>query len=207
MGPDQGEPDDRNGGDQSAAAAGSDAGDETTQAPSAGRIRRQEAGTTVPRPPTVGEARARDKARKDRAEQERLAAEAAAKAEERRKKRRKGLIGGVAVVGVVGLVALGYTALSSDEVEATCIDPNTEVEVDEKYCTTGTPGTGGMAGMFIFAGSPYRYYYGGSSGGVGTKMTGGTVVTPKGSTTVVTKSGTTIQRGGFGSKSTGSGGS
>ncbi|PTR40512.1 hypothetical protein C8K38_11338 [Rhodococcus sp. OK611] len=206
MGPDQGGPDDRNGAGETGGTDGSGAGDEAAQAPGGGRIRRQEPGSTVPRPPTVGEARARDKARKDRAEQERLAAEAEAKAEERRRKRKKGLIGGVAVVGVVGLVALGYTALSSDEVQATCIDPNTEVEVDESYCTTGTPGTGGMAGMFIFAGSPYRYYYGGSAGGVGTKVTGGTVVTPKG-TTITTKSGTTIQRGGFGSKSTGSGGS
>ncbi|MFD4179736.1 hypothetical protein [Rhodococcus sp. NPDC058514] len=192
VGPDQDEPGDRNGAGETGGAEGA----------GAGRIRRQEAGSTVPRPPTVGEARARDKARKDRAEQERLAAEAAAKEEERRRKRRKGLIGGVAVVGVVGLVALGYTALSSDEVEATCIDPNTEVEVDDKYCATGTQGTGAMAGMFIFAGSPYRYYYGGTSGGVGTKMSGGTIVTPKG-TTIKTKSGTTIQRGGFGSKSPG----
>nr|WP_231496326.1 hypothetical protein [Rhodococcus sp. UNC363MFTsu5.1] len=207
MGPDQGEPDDRSGAGEAGGADGAGAGDEAAQAPSGGRIRRQEPGTTVPRPPTVGEARARDKARKERAEQERLAAEAEAKAEERRRKRRKGLIGGAAVVGVVGLVALGYTALSSDEVQATCIDPNTEVEVDESYCTTGSPGSGAMAGMFIYAGSPYRYYYGGSAGGVGTKVTGGTVVTPKGSTTVVTKSGTTVQRGGFGSKSTGSGGS
>ncbi|TQF67259.1 hypothetical protein FK531_16280 [Rhodococcus spelaei] len=168
-------------------------------------MRRQEAGTTQPRPPTVGEARARDKARKQRAEEERLAAEAAANEAAKKRKRRNAMIGGVAVVGVVGLVALGYSALSSDNVEATCIDPNTEVVVDDSYCAQGTPGSGASAGMFIYAGSQYRYYYGGHGGGVGTKMSGGTVVTPKGAT-ITTKSGTTIQRGGFGSKSSGSSG-
>ncbi|MGW5073958.1 hypothetical protein [Rhodococcus sp. NPDC004095] len=163
-------------------------------------MRRQEPGKTAPRPPTVAEARARDKARRTREEEERLAAEQAAKDEAKRRTRRKAMIGGVAVVGVVGLVALGYSVLSSDEVEATCIDPDTEVVVDESYCTTGTPGAGGV---FIYAGSTYRYYYGGSTGPVGTKVSGGTVVTPKG-TTIKTKSGTTIQRGGFGSKSSGS---
>ncbi|MFF0814294.1 hypothetical protein ACFYVR_03905 [Rhodococcus sp. NPDC003318] len=165
-------------------------------------MRRQEPGATTPRPPTVGEARARDKARRARAEQERIAAEQAAKEEAKRRTRRRAMIGGVAVVGVVGLVALGYSVLSSDEVEATCIDPETEVVVDDSYCTSGTPGAGGM---FIYAGSSYRYYYGGSNGGVGTKVSGGTVVTPKG-TTVKTKSGVTIQRGGFGSKISGSSG-
>ena len=80
MGPDQGGPDDRNGAGETGGMDGSGAGDEAAQAPGGGRIRRQEPGSTVPRPPTVGEARARDKARKDRAEQERLAAEAEAKA-------------------------------------------------------------------------------------------------------------------------------
>jgi hypothetical protein len=173
------------------------------QATSVGRIRRQEAGTTRPRPPTVGEARARDKARKQRAEDERLAAEAAAAEAAKKRRRRNAMIGGVAVVGVVGLVALGYAVLSSDTVEATCIDPNTEIVVDDSYCARGTPGAGGM---FIYAGSQYRYYYGGHGGGVGTKMSGGTVVTPKGAT-IKTKSGTTIQRGGFGSKISGSSGS
>lgn len=171
--------------------------------PAPGRIRRQEPGTTTPRPPTVGESRARDKARRAREEQQRLEAEQAAKDEAKRRTRRRAMIGGVAVVGVVGLVALGYAVLSSDEVDATCIDPNTEVVVDDSYCSSGTPGAGGV---FIYAGSTYRYYYGGSSGGVGTKVSGGTVVTPKG-VTIKTKSGTTIQRGGFGSKISGSSGS
>jgi hypothetical protein len=181
------------------AAGGNDAGDDDSGsgAPQPGRIRRQEPGVTTPRPPTVGEARARDKARKARAEQALLEAEQAAKEEAKRKTRRRAMIGTVAVVGVVGLVALGYTVLSSDEVRATCIDPETEVVVDDSYC-------GG--GMFIYAGSSYRYYYGGNAGGVGTKVSGGTIVTPKGAT-ITTKSGTTIQRGGFGSKFSGSTGS
>jgi hypothetical protein len=168
-----------------------------------GRIRRQEPGETTPRQPTVAEARARDKARRAREEQARLAAEQAEKDEARRRTRRKAMIGTVAVVGVVGLVALGYAALSSDEVQATCIDPETEVVVDDSYCATGSPSGGGM---FIYAGSSYRYYYGGNTGAVGTKVSGGTVVTPKGAT-ITTKSGTTIQRGGFGSKISGSTGS
>lgn len=178
----------------SAPATGSD--------PTPGRIRRQEPGVTTPRPPTAGETRAREKARHRQAEEERLAAEAAARDEAKRRTRRRALIGGVAVVGIVGLVALGYTVLADDEVDATCIDPDTEVVVDDSYCATGTPNG---SGMFLYAGSTYRYYYGGTAGPVGTKVTGGTVVTPKGAT-IKTKS-ATVQRGGFGSKSTGSGGS
>lgn len=191
MGPDEHDPGD---------AAGSDSRPDGAPA---GRIRRQEPGATTPRQPTVGEARARDKARRAREEQDRIAAEQAAKDEAKRRTRKKAMIGGVAVVGIVGLVALGYSVLSSDEVEATCIDPETEVVVDDSYCATGSPSGGGM---FIYAGSSYRYYYGGNNGGVGTKVTGGTIVTPKG-TTIKTKSGTTIQRGGFGSKISGSTGS
>lgn len=211
-------PDGQDEGDAAAGGSGSDAersgsshsgdsvaGEDSASpgaAPRAGRIRRQEPGETTPRPPTVAEARARDKARRAREEQDRLAAEQAERDEARHRTRRKAMIGTVAVVGIVGLVALGYSVLSSDTVEATCIDPDTEVVVDESYCTTGTSNG---AGMFIYAGSTYRYYYGGNSGGVGTKVSGGTVVTPKG-TTIKTKSGTTVQRGGFGSKISGSSG-
>lgn len=198
MGPERGEP-----GDSGPDEQGPDAQDATPARPGGGRIRRQEPGATQPRPPTVGEARAREKARKEREELERQAAETAAKDEQRRRTRRKAMIGGVAVVGVVGLVALGYTALSSDTVTATCINPDTNVEVPDEYCANGTPGVGGL---FIFAGSPYRYSYGGKGGGVGTVVTGGSTAKPQGAT-VKTKSGTTIQRGGFGSKVSGSGGS
>ncbi len=177
------------------------AGDAHRAAPptARGTIRAQEPGVTQPRPPTVAEARARDKARKAREEAEQFAAEQAASAEHRRRQNKKTLMGAVAVVGVVGVVALGYQMSKRDpEVTASCVDANNVVVPDE-YCGRGTPG---MGGIFIFAGSPYRYYYGGASGGVGTPATGGTLTQPS-RTTAKTKSGSTITRGGFGSSSVG----
>ena len=109
-------------------------------------------------------------------------------------------MGAVAVVGVVGVVAMGYQMSKRDpDVTASCVDENSVVVPDD-YCGRGTPGVGGI---FIFAGSPYRYYYGGSTGGVGTRATGGTLTQPS-RTTARTKSGSTISRGGFGSSSGGS---
>lgn len=161
-----------------------------------GTIRSQEPGITRPRPPSVAEARARDRARRARERAEQFAQEQAAK----RSEKRKTLMGTVAVVGVAGAVALGYQAFKADrEITATCVDEN-DVVVSDSYCSTGTPGAGGI---FIIAGSPYRYYYGGSNGGVGTRATGGTLTQPSG-TTARTKSGSSITRGGFGSSSAGS---
>ena len=165
-----------------------------------GNIRVQEPGVTRPRPPTLAEARARDKARKAREEADRFAAEQAANAERRRRQNRKTLMGAVAVVGVVGVVAMGYQMSKRDpDVTASCVDEN-NVVVPDDYCGRGTPG---MGGIFIWAGMPYRYYYGGSTGGVGTRATGGTLTQPSG-TTAKTKSGSSITRGGFGSSSGGS---
>lgn len=111
-------------------------------------------------------------------------------------------MGAVGVVGVVGAVALGYQVFKGNrDVTATCVDENSVV-VPDSYCGSGTPSGGGI---FIWAGAPYRYYYGGSSGGVGTRVTGGTLTQPS-RTTAKTKSGSTISRGGFGSKSAGSSG-
>jgi hypothetical protein len=167
-----------------------------------GTIRSQEPGVTRPRPPTVAEARARDKARMAREVAERFAAEQAANAERRRAQNRKTLQGAVVVVGVVAAVALGYQVFKGNrDVTASCVDENSVV-VPDNYCASGTPGAGGI---FIWAGSPYRYYYGGSSGGVGTRATGGTLTQPS-RTTARTKSGSTISRGGFGSSSVGSSG-
>ncbi len=167
-----------------------------------GTIRAQEPGVTRPRPPTVAEARARDKARKARDVAEKFAAEQVANAEDRRRQNRKTLMGAVAVVGVVGVVALGYQAFKAGpEVTASCVDENSVV-VSDSYCGSGTPGIGGV---FIFAGAPYRYYYGGATGGVGTVATGGTLTQPRG-TVAKTKSGSSISRGGFGSSSVGSAG-
>ena len=170
--------------------------------PARGTIRAQEPGVTRPRPPTVAEARARDKARMAREAADRFAAEQAANAERKRSQNRKTLMGAVAVVGVVGVVALGYQAFKSGpDVTASCVDENSVVVPDD-YCGRGTPGVGGI---FIFAGSPYRYYYGGSPGGVGTRASGGTLTQPSG-TTAKTKSGSSISRGGFGSSNAGGSG-
>jgi hypothetical protein len=170
--------------------------------PTRGAIRTQEPGVTRPRPATVAEARARDKARKAREVAERFAAEQVANAERKRSQNRKTLMGAVAVVGVVGVVALGYQAFkATPEVTASCVDEN-NVVVSDSYCGSGSPGIGGV---FIFAGAPYRYYYGGATGGVGTVATGGTLTQPRG-TVAKTKSGSSISRGGFGSSSVGSAG-
>jgi len=170
--------------------------------PTRGNIRTQEPGVTRPRPATVAEARARDKARKAREVAEQFAAEQAANAEQKRSQNRKTLMGAVAIVGVVGVVALGYQMSKSDrDITATCVDENSVV-VPDSYCGSGSPGIGGV---FIFAGAPYRYYYGGAPGGVGTRATGGTLTQPSG-TIAKTKSGSSISRGGFGSSSAGSSG-
>ncbi|WP_051020973.1 hypothetical protein [Nocardia araoensis] len=180
-------------------------------APRPGSIQRQEAGVTRPRPPTVAEARARDKARK-RAEEAQRAAAAAEEAKKRTRKRV--MIGGVAIVGVAALVGGGYLAYRAlaapDRVTAQCLktENGQEVVVDDSYCGDGRPGfigdTGVNPGLIILGGGPqYRYYYGGT-GTIGKPPTGGTTIKPKGAE-IKTKSGTTIQRGGLGSKSTGGG--
>jgi hypothetical protein len=158
-------------------------------------MRFQDPATTRPRPPTVAEARARDKAiaKQQEIEQARLAAEA------KRQTRNRRLVGGAAVVGVVGVVAgLGYWALSPSHVTAQCVrdDSNDQpVIVPDDNCTGHTASYGGF---FFWGGHSYRYYYG-SSGAIGSAPVGGTTVAPKGAT-ITTKSGTTIQRGGLGSK-------
>ncbi|MBB5911639.1 nucleoid-associated protein YgaU [Nocardia transvalensis] len=176
-----------------------------------GSIERQEAGVTQPRPPTVAEARARDKARKRAEEAERAAAEAL---EQKKRTRKRMLIGGVAVVGIAAVVGAGYltyrAVTAPDEVTASCITddngqqtvvPDDECERAQQYATTsggGYYGGGGFPGFFIYNGHQYRYYYGGNNT-VGRPPTGGSTVAPK-SATVKTKSGTVV-RGGLGSKS------
>ncbi|MFI9409596.1 hypothetical protein [Nocardia gamkensis] len=179
--------------------------------PRPGSIQRQEAGVTQPRPPTVAELRARDKARK-RAEEAQRAAAATEEAKKRTRKRV--MIGGAAIVGVAALVGGGYLtyrALTApDRVTAHCVkvENGQEIVVDDSHCGDGRPGfigdTGVGPGLIILGGGPqYRYYYGGT-GTVGRPPTGGTTIKPKGAE-IKTKSGTTIQRGGLGSKSTGGG--
>jgi hypothetical protein len=168
---------------------------EQTPEPSAGgSMRFQDPATTRPRPPTVGEIRARMKADRKRRELE--------KARERRSQRLKG---GVAAVGVVGVVAaLGYWALSPRTVTAQCVQEDGAggpIIVPDNYCTGRT---GDSTGLFIYSGHQYRYYYD-SSGSLGARPVGGTTVKPR-DATVKTASGTTIERGGLGSKFSGSGG-
>lgn len=163
--------------------------------PKRGAVRRQEAGVTQPRPPTLAEQRARAEAiQRQRDEELALEQEAARK----KKLRKRLLIGGGAAVGVAGLVAIWYAASSPDEVEAQCTQDG--VVVEDQYCDENYARTHGghVSGGFIYiGGSSYRYHYGGSSVPVGQKVSGGSYTIPKGSN-VTTKSGTTIQRGGFG---------
>jgi hypothetical protein len=173
---------------------------EPTSADGVGRgsVRWQDASNSRPRQPTVAEARQRDRARKAREAAARFAEEQERQSEQRAASRRKVLMGSVAAVGLVGAVALGYSLLSGDdEVAATCVREGTNEVVSDDYCATGSEGSGGV---FIYAGSPYRYYYGGSNAGVGSRASGGTIELPKG-TVGRTSSGSSISRGG------GSGGS
>jgi hypothetical protein len=171
----------------------------------AGSMRFQDPATARPRPPTVGETRAREKAERKRKELEKARVEA----ELKRQQRNRRLIGGAAVVGVVGVVAgLGYWALSPRTTTAQCVQEDANggpIVVPDNNCTGNTSGGGGGSGFFFYSGGhQYRYYYG-STGTVGSRPVGGTTIAPKG-TTVKTSSGSTIQRGGLGSKFSGSGG-
>ncbi|NKY84764.1 hypothetical protein HGA07_03885 [Nocardia veterana] len=173
-----------------------------------GSMQRQEAGVTQPRPPTVAEARARDKARKRAEEAERAAAEAL---EAKKRTRRRLLIGGVAVAGIAAVVGAGYLAYQAvhkPDVTAYCItDDNGQQQVvpdddcvrAQSYATTsGYYGGYHSPGIFFYNGHQYRYYYGGNNS-VGRPPSGGSTVAPK-KASVSTKSGT-IVRGGLGSKS------
>ncbi|WP_442945552.1 hypothetical protein [Nocardia sp. SSK8] len=178
-------------------------------------MERQEAGTTQPRPPTVAEARARDKARRQAEQAQRAAAEAE---EAKRRTRKRVMMGGVAVVGVAALVGGGYLAYRAvaapEQVTASCVqvDENgNEVVVADEYCGDGKTNfrsdtSHGGGGSLILLGWPqYRYHYGGTPT-IGKPPSGGSSVKPR-NAEIKTKSGTTIQRGGLGSKSTGGSGS
>ncbi|HWO64368.1 MAG TPA: hypothetical protein VNO31_30475 [Umezawaea sp.] len=182
--------------------------DQPPQQPSnpRGRIRQQD-GSTKPKPPSLAEQRAREQAQRDL-----IAADQAREAEYARKKklRKRLLIGGGVTVGVVALVAIGYAALSPDEVTATCVTKDDVVVADDNNCdenyalSHGGHTSGGFIYMPIVGGgySQYRYNYGGS-GVVGQKISGGTTVKPP-KASISTRSGTSIQRGGFGVSSGGS---
>ena len=184
----------------------------TTESPH-GSISYQEPGVTQPRPPTVAEARARDKARKRAQEAEQAAAAAL---EAKRRKRKKALIGGAAVVGVAAVVGAGYLACqpSQKDVTAYCVADasgqqtvvnDNDCVAAQDYATTHGYYHSGLPAIFFFNGHQYHYYYGGSNT-VGRPPAGGSFSAPSGAH-ISTKSGTVV-RGGLGSKSGGkSGGS
>jgi hypothetical protein len=170
---------------------------EEEEGSSPGRMRFQDE-TTTPREPTLAEQRAREQARK-RAE----AAERAAEEEATRKKRtrKRVLIGTGVTVGVVAVIAIGYAlAAPDDEVEAQCVDEETGVVVEDANCVTPAANPtyhGGGGGYFVYIGNggrQYRYNYGGS-GALGSRVSGGTALSPKDGVTVRTSSGRVLSGG------------
>ncbi|UVS76457.1 hypothetical protein [Actinokineospora sp. UTMC 2448] len=161
-----------------------------------GSISYQDPRSTVPRPPTLAEQRARQEAQRRARDAEYAAA---AEAEDQRKKRKRIMIGAGVTVGVVGLVAILYAASQPDEVTAHCVNPE-GVIVDDDYCDDDYARSHGgyVSGGFIYiGGTSYRYNYGGT-GTVGQRVSGGSFVAPSSGTTVKTGQGKTVQRGGLG---------
>jgi hypothetical protein len=178
--------------------------------------------TTTPREPTLAERRTREQAARREEEAQLKQAE---EGERSRKKRKRILIGAGVTVGVVALIAVGYSvAQPDDEVQARCVDEQTNVVVDDANCATPASSGGGYYGgagivpypIFIGGGGrQYRYNYGGN-GNIGQPVAGGTATVPKGGTRVTTPSGKSVagssgsgsvSRGGFGVSNSGSSGS
>ncbi|BBX87641.1 hypothetical protein MAUB_55140 [Mycolicibacterium aubagnense] len=176
-----------------------------------GSVRWQDPATAQPRQPSVAEARARDKAQRAREAAEKIEALKQEKARKRAATGKKVLIGSAVGVGVVAVVAAGYAIFhDDDQMSASCVKDGTNEVVPDSYCDSGRSSGGST---FFYAGSSYRYYYGGSNSGIGTIAHGGTLTLPKGTTattksgTSISKGGSSISRGGFGSSSHGSSGS
>ncbi len=176
-----------------------------------GSVRWQDPATAKPREPSVAEARARDKAQKAREAEEEIERVKAEKARKRAATGKKVLIGSAVGVGVVAVVAAGYAIFhDDDQMSASCVKDGTNEVVPDSYCDSGRSSGGST---FFYAGSSYRYYYGGSNSGIGTIAHGGTLTLPKGTTattksgTSISKGGSSVSRGGFGSSSHGSSGS
>lgn len=169
-----------------------------------GQIRYQDPATATPRPPTLGEQLARQRAEAEEHERELAERE---RAHRRSRTRRRIMIGSGVGVGLVALVAAGYTVASPQQVTASCVSDGDNVINSDQNCDEGYVQSHGgtfVGGVFFLSGHTYRYYYGGS-GRPGQVATGGTYVRPP-SAHVSTPSGKTIQRGGFGIRG-GSGGS
>lgn len=181
--------------------------------PKRGSVRYQDENTT-PREPTLAEKRAMRKAEQDQVELERARAEATAEAERKAQLRRRVMIGGGVVVGLAATVAIWYAA-APDTVTASCVDDGDTLSSDQNICDESyVTSRGGhydsSTGIFFLPyGGGYRqyhYYYGGSVDPRTQHVSGGTIAAPSGNTTVKSRTGSTIQRGGFGVKSS-SGGS
>src|SRR5437868_10396332 len=107
----------------------------------------------------------------------------------------------LSIIGVVSVMVVGFCAAqnSYEEVEASCVDPNSQLPdgtfavVDEDLCdeTHYRSSTGA-----------YLWYYGASR--VGSRIRGGTTIRPS-SAHITTSSGHVIQSGGFGGRSGSSG--
>ncbi|MEJ3658245.1 hypothetical protein WEH80_35315 [Actinomycetes bacterium KLBMP 9759] len=163
---------------------------------SAGRMRFQD-GSTTPREPTLAEQKAREQAL--RRQEEATRAQAAAD-EKSRKKRKRILIGAGVTVGLVAVIAVGYAVVQDDDdVDARCVEDDSELVVDDANCVTpaaqGVYSHGGSYPIFIGAnGRQYHYHYG-SNTPVGSRVSGGTTVVPRYGTKIKTLSGKTTVLG------------
>jgi hypothetical protein len=186
-------------------AARQPAADETQpdSPPKRGEVRYQDPATTKPRPPTLGEQLARQRAEDEQREREHEQME---ETQRKSRIRRRIMIGSGVGIGLVALVAVGYAAASPQQVTARCVS-DTNVVASEQNCDESYASQHGghmTGGIFFFPGQTYRYYYGGA-GQVGQTVTGGTFQAPP-NAHISTPSGKTVQRGGFGIRG-GSGGS
>ncbi|MBB6349468.1 hypothetical protein ACWGH8_39695 [Nonomuraea muscovyensis] len=105
------------------------------------------------------------------------------------------------VIGVVSLMVVGFcSAVQEDEVAADCVNmeeqlPDGSYEVvDDDYCDDDN----GTTTYYRGSHGAYHWYYGGNR--VGTRVRSGTTFRPS-DVEINSRSGKTIQRGGFGSKS------
>ncbi|NUW42959.1 hypothetical protein HT134_22895 [Nonomuraea rhodomycinica] len=109
----------------------------------------------------------------------------------------------LSVIGIVSVMIVAYCAAQDDDdVTADCVDMSQQLPdgtyevVDDDYCDDDDDGT-----VHYYSGgsrSAYHWYYGGTR--VGTRVRGGTSYRPS-DVTISSRSGKSIQRGGFGGRS------
>jgi len=175
---------------------------EQPAAGSGGTMRFQDEHTTR-RPPSLAEQRARREAEAELAQQQ-------AQADAKYATRRRVMIGTGVTVGVAALVGAWYLFASpANAVSAQCTVAGTGSDADtivaDQNCDPDYANQHGghVSNGFVFLPLPgggfrqYHYYYGGPTGAIGQRATGGSFTAPS-NATVRTPSGKTIQRGGFG---------